>query len=63
MSTSAKNGKMKQTCPSCGTQPRWKDPDDYGTMPGYWVCPRCKYKRAVGDCVNPWKIFRAKVRK
>ena len=58
MKASAKNGKMKQTCPSCGTQLRWKDPDSYGMMPGYWVCPRCKYRRAVGDCVNPWKIFR-----
>lgn len=45
-------GPRRDLCPSCRTQLRYKKPDNLGLQAGYYICPRCKYKRYEGSVRN-----------
>lgn len=43
-------------CPSCQKQLRWSPPDRMGFDPGFYYCPKCKYKRYEGFERRPWNM-------
>lgn len=43
-------------CPVCKKQLRWEEPGGIFNGPGYYHCPKCKYRRYEGS--EPRMFFR-----
>ena len=43
-------------CPVCKNQLRWQEPGGIFNNPGYYYCPKCKYRRYEGS--EPRMFFR-----